>query len=174
MMDKFIPVGAIAIVGFVAISSARAQNPAQTPAPTPQVDAARTQATTKVAGCLYRERDVPGRQPNVVERAGVLEDYILAEMPASTTPAKPGAVGTAGTASATTKMYKVELIPDEKLRALVGKRVEVTGRIDAEGGTTAAKPDRGPGPDTIDLPEFEATDIREVSGSCPASPAPAQ
>ena len=74
-------------------------------------------------------------------------------------------------------MYKVEGPSDEHLKALVGKKVEVTGRIDPEGsGATAGgpRPDRGPGPDAISLPEFEATTVREVSGTCPASPAPAK
>jgi hypothetical protein len=73
-------------------------------------------------------------------------------------------------------MYKVEGPSDEKLKALVGKRVEVTGRIDPEGGPGAKpgtpRPDKGLGPDQINLPEFEATSIREVSGTCPATPAP--
>jgi hypothetical protein len=72
-------------------------------------------------------------------------------------------------------MYKVEKIPDERLKALVGKRVEVTGRIDPEGTPTTpagAGPDRGLGPDRINLPEFEAASIRESSGTCPATPAP--
>jgi hypothetical protein len=30
-----------------------------------------------VEGCLVREKDVPGRQPNAAERAGVMEDYLL-------------------------------------------------------------------------------------------------
>jgi hypothetical protein len=70
-------------------------------------------------------------------------------------------------------MYKVENIPDERLKALVGKRVEVSGRIDPEaaGLGGAAARDRGPGPDQISLPEFEAASIREVSGTCPAAPA---
>jgi hypothetical protein len=127
-------------------------------------------------GCLYRESQVPGRTPTVVERAGVLEDYILADaaMPA---PARPGtppqAVGTSGTVPSTGNMYKVENIPDERLKALVGKRVEVSGRIDPEdaGLGGAAAPDRGPGPDDVNLPEFEAASIRELSGTCPAAPA---
>jgi hypothetical protein len=74
-------------------------------------------------------------------------------------------------------MYKVEDVADEKLRALVGKRVEVTGRIDPEGGglgrpAGGPSPDKGLGPDSINLPEFEATSIKEVSGTCPATPAP--
>ncbi len=104
---------------------------------------------------------------------GVLEDYILAEVkPAS----EAGAVGTSGAASH--GMYKLELIADEKLKAAVGKRVEVTGRIDAEAGDsksaapTATSPtDKAIGRDRVDLAEFEVTSMREVAGNCPATPA---
>jgi hypothetical protein len=123
---------------------------------------------------------VPGRTPNVADRAGVLEDYILADAtsaPAQPRPgAKPEATGTTGTMPASGNMYKVENIPDERLKALVGKRVEVVGRIDPEGGPGAAPgqptADRAPGPDQINLPEFEATSIREATGTCPGTPAP--
>ena len=125
--------------------------------------------TTQLVGCLYREEQVPGRTPNVAERAGILEDYILVDAkiakPETTTNAVP----------ASGNIYKVEGPPDDRLRALVGKRVEVTGRIDPEGGAAATKgaptADRGPGPDQVNLPEFEASAIREVAGTCPAMPA---
>ena len=75
-------------------------------------------------------------------------------------------------------MFKLELIADEKLKAAVGKRVEVTGRIDAEAGDrkSAAAPavsptDKAIGRDAIDLAEFEVVSMREVAGSCPATPA---
>jgi hypothetical protein len=132
-----------------------------------------------LAGCLYRERDVPGRTPNVAERAGVLEDYILADavMAKTTDAAKPGGAGAAAettTRSTVAKMYKVENIDDDKLRAMVGKRVEVIGKIDAEpgdlGGRTPPRTDSSIGPDLIELPEFEATSIKEVAGTCPATP----
>jgi hypothetical protein len=166
-------------VAAVAVQGAgQAQNP---PTQTPQTKQPTTtaqQPTTTLAGCLYREDQVPGRKPNVAERAGVLEDYILADASMAGTQAKPGATtgatGTTGTVSSSGNLYKVEGPSDEKLKALVGKRVEVTGRIDPQGGATPGKPtpDRGPGPDEIILPEFEATSIREVSGTCPATPAP--
>lgn len=132
-----------------------------------------------LVGCLYREDQVPGRKPNIAERAGVLEDYILAGASIAGTSSTPGTTaGAAGTTAATPAsgdMYKVEGPSDEKLKALVGKRVEATGRIDPEGrqGTSPGMPriDRGPGPDQINLPELEATSIREVSGTCPATPA---
>jgi hypothetical protein len=151
--------------------------PAQTP-PTPTTTA--QQPTTTLVGCLYREDQVPGRKPNVAERAGVLEDYILAGASTAGTQTKPGATtgatGTTGTKPTSGNMYKVEGPSDERLKALVGKRVEVTGRIDPEGSPGAKpgapQPDRGLGPDQINLPEFEASSIREVSGTCPATPAP--
>jgi hypothetical protein len=106
-----------------------------------------------------------------------MEDYILAEVRPASAPSAPGTAGTSGTAK-TASMYKLELIADEKLRAVVGKRVEVTGRIDAESGdarTPAAAPpasqtDKAIGRDKVDLPEFEVTDIKEVAGTCPATP----
>ena len=161
--------------------AAQPQNPpAQTPQTPQPPGATAQQPTTTLVGCLYREDQVPGRKPNVAERAGILEDYILADAStasAQTKPgATPGATGTAGTTPASVAMYKVEGPSDEKLKALVGKRVEVTGRIDPEGirggAPGTATKDRGLGPDQINLPEFEATSIREVSGTCPATPLP--
>ena len=133
---------------------------------------------TTLTGCVYQEKDVPGRAPNPIERAGLLEDYILAEIsPAEA--AKP--TGTTGSASRPTtySMYKLEKAADSELKAMVGKRVEVTGRIDAEAKDTTGQPpssaqtnktDKVIGHDRIDLPEFEVTSIRAVSGTCPAKP----
>jgi hypothetical protein len=124
------------------------------------------------AESVVSEEQVPGRTPNVVERAGILEDYILADASTVATPAQPGPSG-ATTTSGTT--FKLEGPKDETLKALLGKRVEVTGRIDPEGGPSASgspRADRGLGPDQINLPEFEATSIRETSASCPGTPAP--
>ena len=148
------------------IISAQTSQPAQA-SPTP----------TTLTGCVYQEKDVPGRAPNPAERAGVLEDYILAEIsPAAA--AKP--TGTTGASRPTTySMYKLEKVADSELKAMVGKRVEVTGRIDAEAKDTTGQPpssaqtnktDKVIGHDRIDLPEFEVTSIRAVSGTCPAKP----
>jgi hypothetical protein len=164
-----------------AAASSQAQQPQSQPTAPPT--AAASQPSITLAGCVYREQDVPGRAPNVAERAGVLEDYILAEVtptqtPATPSTAAPGATGTSGTVKPGA-MYKLELVDDEKLRAMVGKRVEVTGRVDAEAGdqpptpgTQPATPtDKAIGRDRVDLPEFEVTSIREAAGSpCPAKP----
>ena len=180
MNNNYIRRCAMALMCSTAVVAAHAgqASPQQTQ-PTTQSSAAASQTPVTLTGCVYREKDVPGRAPNVAERAGVLEDYILAEV-STTSAAKPDAVGTSGT-SATAKsspMYKLELIADDKLQTMVGRRVEVTGRIDAEPGdakTTAATPpatqtDKVIGRDRIDLPEFEVSSIREVAGTCPATP----
>ncbi len=87
-----------AVAVAVGQSAAQAQNP---PAQTPQTPSTTAQQpTTTLAGCLYREDQVPGRKPNVAERAGVLEDYILADtaVAGSAKPgATPGATGATGT-----------------------------------------------------------------------------
>jgi hypothetical protein len=156
---------------------------------TPTNPQASTSQTTTVIGCVYQEKDVPGRAPNVAERAGVLEDYILAEVSGRATAGggTAGATGTSGSGSAgatgtagtgTGPMYKLEFADDDKLKTLVGKRVEVMGRIDAEPGDAVAPPagarttptDKVIGRDRVNLSEFEVTSIKEVAGTCPASP----
>jgi hypothetical protein len=187
-------INATALAAAAALCSASLAAQAQTTSPTQQqpqtppsseTRATPQQATTTVTGCVYREKDVPGRAPNVAERAGILEDYILAEVSASKdqpsttgTAGTPGATGTSGTMRSGA-MYKLEFADDDKLNALVGKRVEVTGRIDAEAGDATRAPatppptseaDKALGRDQINLSEFEVTSIKEVSGTCPAKP----
>ena len=132
--------------------------------PQPRTPAAQEQkATVTVEGCLVREQDVPGRKPNVAERAGVMEDYILtnAKMVKGTAPqastAKPGApTGTAGTSA----MYDVKGIDDKQLKQFVGKRVQIDG--------TFADVTRSPTAATEDLVDIQGTTIRAASGECPA------
>jgi len=118
------------------------------------------QRTVTVVGCLQEEKDVHGQRPNVAERAGVGEDFILTQASlkgsgssgsgssATGTPRTSGTAGTPGTtgtgstatggSSATGSpgmagshsMYKVKGLDDEKLRPLLNKRVEVMGKID--------------------------------------------
>jgi len=182
-MKRYVLTTAFAAMGAIAAANAQTpQQPTPTPRPAePQATAPSEAGSTKLFGCVYRERDVPGRSPNVAEQAGVLEDYILADAsmtnePSASPSSTPGATGTSGTAH---KMYKLEKASDEQLKSMVGKRVEVTGKIDAEAGdatkpaATAGTPppaDKSVGPDQVNLPEFEVTSIRETTGSCPAKP----
>ena len=177
--------GAAAVMA-ISIAGVQAQSTQQPPAQTPPAaSATSSQATTTVRGCVYEEKSIPGRSPNVAERAGVLEDYILV---ASNTAAAPGTAGTSGAAGTSGSMagmhkaFKLEHAADEQLKAMVGKMVEVTGKIDAEkgdsaratgaAGTAAAGAARstGVGPDKLELPEFEVTSIKEVAGTCPTTP----
>jgi hypothetical protein len=177
VLRNYVVVTAAVLAGSSLAAAGQSPSPAaQTPS-SQQAQSTTGQASTTLTGCVYREKDVPGRAPNVAERAGVLEDYILADVrPASGT---AGTTGTTGSTSAKAPMYKLELIEDEKLKAVVGKRVEVTGRIDAESGDVKSQPatppstsqtDKALGRDAIDIPEFEVTSIREVTGTCPATP----
>jgi hypothetical protein len=189
VLKKHVITGALAATFAAAAAGAQTSSPATSgqdrPGSTTASDT-RTTASTTLTGCVYKEEDVPGRTPNVAEQAGVMEDYILAVSDTKTSGSTAGTSGssTAGTSGATSaakkgKMFKLEHADDEKLSAVVGKRVEVTGKIDAEAGdsptgTTGATTDRSVGPDQIDLAEFEVTSIREVSGDCPAKPAAQQ
>jgi hypothetical protein len=180
MVRKYVipAVCAFALAGTFASAQQTQQPPTQQPPAQPQQHEMTQAETRTIEGCVYREEDIPGRSPNVAERAGILEDYILV---ASTDAAGTrGAVGTTGTetpatpAPAEPKMFKLEHEDDDKLRALVGKRVRVTGKVDAEAGDRAATgapaKDRSVGPDQIELPEFEVTTITETTGECPATP----
>lgn len=193
MVNKYIVTGAlVALTGSGVMLSAQAQTQAPgAPAPqAPKATVSEKTATTTVVGCVYREKDVPGRAPNAAERAGILEDYILAEMssspvgsgraPDSTASNAPGAPPTAvGTSGAASAMYKLEFVDDDKLKTMVGKRVEVTGRIDVDSGdqavpapgTKSSTVDKVIGRDKVELSEFEVASIKEVAGSCPTSPA---
>jgi hypothetical protein len=166
-------------------ASVAAQNPPQSP-PAQQPPAARTPATqdktdradrakapVTVEGCLLREEDVPGRKPNVAERAGVGEDFILTQskMIKGTAPshaashAKTGeAVGTSGTKSAS-MMFEVEGISGADLKAHAGHRVQIDGTFENIDNATKAADSKTP---SDDLPEIRGVAIRQVAGECPA------
>jgi hypothetical protein len=153
-------------IGVAAQAPASSQPQPQTAAKPPQAVSA---AAVTIEGCLVREQDVPGRKPNIAERQGVMEDYILTSTKivkgsaptASTRPDQP--TGTAGTAAGS-RMYQVKVIDDEKLKALVGKRVQVEGTLaDLDEPKT-------PSPGAEDLADIESSSIRQVSGECPSKP----
>jgi hypothetical protein len=183
LKKNFVAACVVAAGCSAAIAAQEPQSP--TPQPEAQQPAVSRDApqpsSTVVTGCVYKEEDIPGRAPNPAERAGVLEDYILVASASEPAPrgepaGTPGAVGTSGTAPSA--MYKLEIASDEQLRAMVGKKVEVTGRVDAETGDAAGRPaaaptseaDRAIGRDRVNLSEFEVVSIKEVAGSCPAKP----
>jgi hypothetical protein len=147
-------------------------------APRPTTQQPRAQASeTILAGCLYREESIPGRSPNVAEKTGVGEDYILADAtPArdqNRTPDRPTAdagqpPGPSTAGLATGRTYKVTKIDGKRLKDLMGKRVEVTGTIKPDDDV---RPGERPA-NFENLPNIEGTSIREEAGAaCPARPA---
>jgi hypothetical protein len=122
-------------------------------------------AAVTVEGCLMKEADVPGRKPNVAERAGITEDYILTQ----TKMVKGDAPGMARKAPAdkpaamSDAMYEVEGLSEDRLKPHIGHRVQIDGTFantDRPASTAASDPNR-------DLVELRATTIRMVSASCP-------
>jgi hypothetical protein len=178
VLKNYLLSASLAVVASSTLVGAQSGASQQPPArPAESQDTAKS-ATTTLTGCVYQEKDIPGRAPNPAERAGVLEDYILVLAAPASPSSTPGATGTAG---ASHKLFKLEKIDDEKLRAVVGKRVEVTGRIDAEAGdarTAKSAPagdvDKAIGRDKINIAEFEVASLKEVSGTCPAKPGSGQ
>lgn len=144
------------------------QDPPTTRPPATQQEKAKT---VTVEGCLVREADVPGRKPNVAERAGIAEDYILTSTkmikgsaPQGSPQARPGETPT-GTAGAREPMYEVEGIDDEKLKQHAGRRVQIEGTFENV-DRARTKPEAQTPAD--DLVELRGTVIRQVSGDCPA------
>jgi hypothetical protein len=178
MKTREIVLGAAAILCVGTLSSAQIA-PQGHGAPQPRTQQPRADPTkgpvTTLAGCLYREDSIPGRSPNVAEKAGVLEDYILADAdparerrglsdPPIADKEQPPDAPAAGLASG--RMYKVTKIEDQRLKPLLGKRVEITGTIKPDDDAKPA--DRAT---NTNLPNIEGTSIRELIGtSCPASP----
>ena len=133
------------------------QNPPQTPAPQPRTgDTTQRTATPTadqaitISGCLKAEKDVPALKPNVAERAGVTEDYILTGVKM----AQGSAVSGIGVAA----NYEIEGISEAELKKHLNHHVELTGVI------TQATPS---GDDKT--PDFKATSLKMVSASCPAA-----
>ncbi len=171
MKTRLIVSGAAALLCVATLSSAQIapQGGIQGRPPQPKTQQPRAQVTeaapTTLAGCLYHEESIPGRSPNVAEKAGVGADYILADAAPVREQGRAQEESVAGLA--TGRMYKVTKIDGKQLKDLAGKRVEVTGSI---------KPDNDAPPDERsanfqNLPTLEGTTIREVAGAaCPARP----
>jgi hypothetical protein len=155
--------GVVALVVNVAAQNPPANPQAQTQ---PRTPSAQSEPIATVEGCLMREQDVPGRKPNVAERSGILEDYILTNAkvvkgsapPAATPKAQPGeATGTSGAVSA--PMFDVKGLDDERLKQFVGKRVQIDGTFaDVDRSSSATS--------TQDLIDIRGTTIRQVTGTC--------
>lgn len=136
----------------------------QTPRTQPQAERQDTQRTTSpqsvtVTGCLKEEKDVPGRSPNVAERAGVSEDYILTNV-------KMGQ-GSSTSAIGLASMYQIKGISDTELKKHINHQVEVMGRVNAPAST--ATPSSATSDNDKDLQELQASSIKMLAATCTAA-----
>lgn len=159
------------VFAFALAASLAAQTPPQNPPPPAQPQSSMDQKALPVTleGCLVNEKDVPGRQPNPAEKAGVAEDFILTSAKhvkpagaAPTDPAAPAPTGTSGIGALS--MFEVRGLDKAKLTENVGKRVQIEGTINpADLKEAEAAKAKG---ETTDLPEIQATAIKSVPGDC--------
>jgi hypothetical protein len=175
MKTRSILSGAAALLCATSLVSAQiAPRPPQPTTRQPRPQATESPVTI-LAGCLYHEESISGRSPNVAEKAGVSEDYILADATPSREQnrtldpptADAGQAPSAIAGLATGRMYKVTKIDGKRLKDLVGKRVEVTGAIKPDNDVHLSERPAN----FENLPNIEGTSIHEVAGAtCPARP----
>lgn len=152
---------AAGIIAFAATVGAQA--PATSSQTQSQTSASPANVIATVEGCLMNEQDVPGRTPNIVEQANLGRDYILTntKMVKGTAPSAAARidqpVGTSGGTLA--PMYDVKGLDGDKLKPLVGKRVQIDGTFDDLTKSATAGP-------TQDLVDIKGVTIREVPGDC--------
>jgi hypothetical protein len=149
---------ALVMAGALGVSAQAPQNPPQNPPPDRQkpatdipqrTPAASDQAIT-ISGCLKEEKDVAGLKPNVAERAGVTEDYILTNVKMAS--------GSAVSGIALAGAYEIEGLAEAELKKHLNHQVELTGII------TQAMP---AGNDAT--PDFRATSMKMIAATCPAA-----
>lgn len=156
MRTRFMTIAAL--VGASALTIG-AQTPQpqlqQPPAPgaadtTQRTPPAADQQVVIVRGCLKEEKDVPGLTPNLVERVGITEDYVLTMVKM----APNSTVSGIGLAS----KYEIEGISEAELKKHLNHEVELTGTITQATAT-----------DTDPTPDFKATSLKMVAATCPAA-----
>lgn len=147
---SLVNVGAQAPAPMPQTPAPAAQLPERTP-PLSMTQPATAAAVMTIVGCLKEEKDVAGLKPNVAERAGITEDYILTSVKA--------APGSAVSGLALGAMYEIEGIAEADLKKHLNHQVEVQGRIDVTDGG-----DR----DRKNVPNFNATSLKMLAATCPA------
>jgi hypothetical protein len=157
MMSRYL-LGTVAAAVCGLTVSIAAQAPESKPSAQEQANAVVT-----IEGCVAREQDVPGRKPNIVERAGVMKDYMLTHAKVTAPLAAANAVTSTqpvGTTGSMGVMYDIKELDEKRLEPFVGKRVQIEGTL-----TDLTKsPSAGP---TEDLPDIRALTIRPATGECP-------
>ena len=156
-MKKLVKTVAIGMLSAASVTlGAQSPQSAPTPQPPDNRQPTITQTPTRaqpanptmtIAGCLLKEKDVAGLKPNVAERSGVTEDYILTEVKMSPSSSVSGI--------AVSTRYKIEGITEAELQKHLNHQVELTGQLtQAERTSSDATPD------------FRATSLKMLAATC--------
>ena len=103
--------------------------------------------TMTISGCLLQEKDVAGLKPNVAERTGVTEDYILTDVKMSPSSSVSGI--------AVSTKYEIEGIAEDELKKHLNHQVELTGQITQAAATSSDS-----------TPDFRATSLKMLAATC--------
>jgi hypothetical protein len=152
-----------AVAAVLSVATAVAHNDSP-PATGAQSDRSRSSSGTPatVEGCLHREADVPGRKPNIAERAGIGEDYVLTDSRIVKGSSPNGAPEGGHSA-----IYDVQGLSVERLKSNVNRRVQIDGTFEHEDRAQKGPEVNGTGNDLVEL---KGTSIRTVSGECTTGP----
>ena len=160
---KFAPVAA-AFLMTTAVAAQQPQQPAERQPMTPD----NTSVTVIATGCLKMEKDLPGAKPNMAERAGVGDDFVLTDVKLS-----KGDMPTGTTAAATPgrpKMFKIEGLDDSQLKPHVNHKVEIQGKWGEPNKASTAAGTAGATDNADDLREIEAVAVKMISATCGTGP----
>jgi hypothetical protein len=141
---------AMIMAGALTLSAQTPQTSPQNPpiAPAQQQAADISTQTITIVGCVKPEAAVPGQKPNVAERVGVSEDYILTNVKMSETSRVSGL--------GLSTMYEIEGVAGSELKKHINHQIELTGRVAADREVNDEAPD------------FHASSMKMVSATCPA------
>jgi glucose/arabinose dehydrogenase len=159
MSKRLLTCAAAMLAASISVSAQTPQNPPAQPQAQPAADRAQPATDVQtpaagqmsqvltISGCLKEEKDVAGLKPNVAERAGVTEDYILTDVKMAPSSTVSGI--------AVASRYEIEGIAEADLKKHVNHQVEITGTITQP---TAAGNDP--------TPDFKGTALKMVSATC--------
>ena len=155
-MKKLVMTAAIGMLSAASLTlGAQAPQSAPTPQPPDNRQPSITQTPTRakpanptmtISGCLLKEKDA-GLKPDVAERTGVTEDFILTDVKMSPSSAVSGI--------AVSTRYKIEGITEAELQKHLNHQVELTGQITQAEETS---------PDTTS--DFRATSLKMLAATC--------
>src|SRR5262245_49006183 len=153
-----------AVAALLSVATAAAQTSSQ-PLNGGQSDRSRASSGTPatVEGCLHREADVPGRRPNIAERAGIGEDFVLTQSRI----VKGSSPSGEANEDAHNAIYDVQGLSVDQLKSNVNKRVQIDGTFEHQERAQKGPEVNGTGNDLVEL---KGAAIRAVAGDCATGP----